>query len=121
MNFKKQKSRLISESALCGKRDLNPYGVYHTPLKRARLPVPPLPRASRDCLTDRLYYTTPHTSCQVETEKFFKGFFSVETESRKCGVYLSTTKLNIIPPILFSLKYGVCPFAAWQFSNAFDI
>ena len=32
------------ESALCGKRDLNPYGVNHTPLKRARLPVPPLPR-----------------------------------------------------------------------------
>ena len=28
----------------CGKRDLNPYGVHHTPLKRARLPVPPLPR-----------------------------------------------------------------------------
>ena len=27
----------------CGKRDLNPYGVNHTPLKRARLPVPPLP------------------------------------------------------------------------------
>ena len=26
----------------CGKRDLNPYGVNHTPLKRARLPVPPL-------------------------------------------------------------------------------
>ncbi len=28
----------------CGKRELNPYGVNHTPLKRARLPVPPLPR-----------------------------------------------------------------------------
>ncbi len=27
----------------CGRRDLNPYGVNHTPLKRARLPVPPLP------------------------------------------------------------------------------
>ena len=26
----------------CAKRDLNPYGVNHTPLKRARLPVPPL-------------------------------------------------------------------------------
>ena len=30
----------------CGKRDLNPYGVNHTPLKRARLPVPPLPHSS---------------------------------------------------------------------------
>lgn len=31
---------------LCGKRDLNPYSVNYTPLKRARLPVPPLPRAN---------------------------------------------------------------------------
>ena len=28
----------------CGKRELNPYGENHTPLKRARLPVPPLPQ-----------------------------------------------------------------------------
>ena len=27
----------------CGKRDLNPYSVNYTPLKRARLPIPPLP------------------------------------------------------------------------------
>ena len=26
----------------CGRRDLNPYSVNYTPLKRARLPVPPL-------------------------------------------------------------------------------
>ena len=30
----------------CEKRDLNPYGVNHTPLKRARLPVPPLSHAT---------------------------------------------------------------------------
>ena len=29
----------------CGRRELNPYDSHHTPLKRARLPVPPLPRA----------------------------------------------------------------------------
>ncbi len=32
----------------CEKRDLNPYGVNHTPLKRARLPVPPLSRVVLD-------------------------------------------------------------------------
>ena len=42
--IKKKQTRWIIESASCGKRDLNPYGVNHTPLKRARLPVPPLPR-----------------------------------------------------------------------------
>ncbi len=35
---------------LCGKRDLNPYSVNYTPLKRARLPVPPLPHTSRSKL-----------------------------------------------------------------------
>ena len=38
--------RLPTCSFWCGKRDLNPYGVNHTPLKRARLPVPPLPHSS---------------------------------------------------------------------------
>ena len=37
---------VLSFSFWCGKRDLNPYGVNHTPLKRARLPVPPLPRVT---------------------------------------------------------------------------
>ena len=39
----------------CGKRDLNPYGVNHTPLKRARLPVPPLSHAARIRATKILY------------------------------------------------------------------
>ena len=26
----------------CERRDLNPHGVHHTHLKRARLPIPPL-------------------------------------------------------------------------------
>ena len=41
----------------CGKRDLNPYGVNHTPLKRARLPVPPLPRIAHSCAQQILLYT----------------------------------------------------------------
>ena len=32
---------LYDHSAWCEEGDLNPYGVHHTPLKRARLPVPP--------------------------------------------------------------------------------
>ena len=41
---RKNKKHHLSMMLYCGKRDLNPYGVNHTPLKRARLPVPPLPR-----------------------------------------------------------------------------
>ena len=40
--FSRTKKADSFESAWCEKRDLNPYGVNHTPLKRARLPVPPL-------------------------------------------------------------------------------
>ena len=45
----------------CGQEDLNPYGVIHTPLKRARLPVPPLPRAD----IDNWYYTISFPRCQA--------------------------------------------------------
>ena len=39
----KKRPPLLQQSFVCGRRDLNPYGMLHTPLKRARLPVPPLP------------------------------------------------------------------------------
>ncbi len=41
----------------CERRDLNPYELPHTPLKRARLPIPPLSHInlSRKCL----YNITP--------------------------------------------------------------
>ncbi len=41
----------MSSFCWCGKRDLNPYGEIHTPLKRARLPVPPLPHATASAAT----------------------------------------------------------------------
>ena len=28
---------------MCGRRDLNPYPLLDTPLKRARMPIPPRP------------------------------------------------------------------------------
>ncbi len=52
------------EPALCGKRDLNPYGVNHTPLKRARLPVPPLPHIDRRSSVNDRYYSTGTSVCQ---------------------------------------------------------
>ena len=55
-NKKKEKVSLGDTfSFWCGKRDLNPYGVNHTPLKRARLPVPPLPHVR--FVRNILYYT----------------------------------------------------------------
>ena len=36
-----RKNRVVIAVSWCEEGDLNPYGIYHTPLKRARLPVPP--------------------------------------------------------------------------------
>ena len=55
----------------CGKRDLNPYGVNHTPLKRARLPVPPLPRITHYC-AQRIYYTPFSKNVNPFLKKSFK-------------------------------------------------
>ncbi len=40
---------LEPESVLCERRDSNPHGLLHTPLKRTCLPVPPLPLKIWDC------------------------------------------------------------------------
>ena len=59
----------------CEKRDLNPYGVNHTPLKRARLPVPPLSHSYRKPIfSDRLgrdisYYTRKNPFVKAFPEK----------------------------------------------------
>ena len=52
ITFRKERISLKKALALqvlfswCGRRELNPYDSHHTPLKRARLPVPPLPHDS---------------------------------------------------------------------------
>ena len=49
----KRRYRLVSPFFWCGRRDLNPYSVNYTPLKRARLPVPPLPHIKHLCFITR--------------------------------------------------------------------
>ncbi len=64
----------------CGRRDLNPYGVLHTPLKRARLPVPPLPHIGphpAGCSADGRYYSTIGGVCQGESVTKSISFSSV--------------------------------------------
>ncbi len=40
-----KKGRFLTKPAFlsCGRRDLNPYSFQNTPLKRARMPIPPRP------------------------------------------------------------------------------
>ena len=65
-SYTNTKDHLIGWSfGWCERRDLNPYGVNHTPLKRARLPVPPLSHIQFVAVPLRLrYYIKAILLCQ---------------------------------------------------------
>ena len=66
----------------CGRRELNPYDSHHTPLKRARLPVPPLPRAVAIATTSFIILFFRNLSSLFSN---FLAIFSIFTEFlRKC-------------------------------------
>ena len=47
---------------MCGRRDLNPYPLLDTPLKRARMPIPPRPQNKSD-------YKSREDICQALTKE----------------------------------------------------
>ena len=63
VRFKKRAHRLMC-SQWCERRDLNPYESLHTPLKRARLPIPPLSHNGS-------YFIIMCRKCQYKFEKKF--------------------------------------------------
>lgn len=50
---------------MCGRRDLNPNPLLDTPLKRARMPIPPQPHS----LGNEVYYTSFFLLCQALVRK----------------------------------------------------
>ena len=71
----KKKGSTLCYLFRCEKRDLNPYGVYHTPLKRARLPVPPLSRIL-GCVPHNIdYYTLFFSFVKCFLKKTLKNFY----------------------------------------------
>ena len=93
----------------CGRRDLNPYGVNHTPLKRARLPVPPLSQALLIIKPKGLY-------CQA---KYILGisttptsFFTIKYGRNRKQIAASGHNLmesngvSTTPTSFFTIKYG---------------
>ena len=71
----------------CEKRDLNPYGIHHTPLKRARLPVPPLSHTWNISLLIIPYFLKLST-------RFFKKVDFVQS-SKKYAVYFAVIYLYL--------------------------
>ena len=90
----KNRRLLASVFVWCGKRDLNPYGVNHTPLKRARLPVPPLPRATLISATRILYTIFQKKSIvsRLRTEIFTQSTFSRDILT----IYMLFERWNVV-------------------------
>lgn len=103
----------------CERRDLNPYESPHTPLKRARLPIPPLSQICSESLSlfpqNVDYYSKRGCLCQAFFQSFFNIFsFIFERHltpdySLSKAVILSAIALNTgaqsdAPPLPLSLK-----------------
>ena len=72
----------------CERRDLNPYGVNHTPLKRARLPVPPLSHIQFVAVPLRLrYYIKTFLVCQHLFAVFSFFIFYIKYPHKNLGFY----------------------------------
>ena len=67
----KQKTRSF-DLVWCERRDLNPYELPHTPLKRARLPIPPLSRIYFTLSSARILY-----HFQMHLSILFSIFFQI--------------------------------------------
>ena len=71
---------------------MNPYGVNHTPLKRARLPVPPLPHIAH-YRAQQIYYTP-----------FFQNVKTFFEKSLRKNEILSKSVLLVVFCVLFYKK-----------------
>ena len=110
---------MVSVLFWCERRDLNPYESPHTPLKRARLPIPPLSQVCSESLSlfpqNVDYYSKRGCLCQAFFQSFF-NIFSFIFERRLTldyslskAVILSAIALNTgaqsdAPPLPLSLK-----------------
>ena len=78
----KRRYRLVSPFFWCGRRDLNPYSVNYTPLKRARLPVPPLPHIKH------LYFITRRRSPRFFLTSLPRTYDIIHYEMRFVNTFL---------------------------------
>ena len=77
MSDKKQLSNLLVTESWCERRDLNPYELPHTPLKRARLPIPPLSHIHFTLSSARILYHF-QLGLSILFPRFFSTFFADE-------------------------------------------
>ena len=110
---------MVSVIFWCERRDLNPYESPHTPLKRARLPIPPLSQVCSESLSllpqNVDYYSKRGCLCQAFFQSFFNIFSFIFKRrltpdySLSKAVILSALALNTgaqsdAPPLPLSLK-----------------
>ena len=103
----------------CERRDLNPYESPHTPLKRARLPIPPLSQVCSESLSlfpqNVDYYSKRGCLCQAFFQSFFNIFsfifkrrlawdYSLSKAIILSAIALNTGAQSDAPPLPPSLK-----------------
>ncbi len=93
-------------SLWCGKRDLNPYGVNHTPLKRARLPVPPLPHSLERYI---VYYTSFRLS-RVNFKKTLQIRKKDRADLQSCFYTDSMAQSTVSSAAMLSMRFALLDF-----------
>lgn len=89
----------------CRRRDLNPHGFPHTPLKRARIPIPSRRHISIIVFSCQISFSLCDGSCFMETtlsKNDTQSFFSAE-----CHVDISRLMYSVVK-FRFSLCDGSC-------------
>ena len=116
---KKQATEYFIQRLVVRETGLEPVWKNHTPLKRARLPVPPLSlllcsglRFTPLCPCDGIYHTTSFPKCQYLFSIFSKIFSSFFTAFFKSHFATPSSSLDR----MISVAY--CFRSSWAFSTA---
>ena len=85
------------EPAMVRETGLEPVRDYHTPLKRARLPIPPLSRDSQMCIRDRQYsLKIVSEGGRIKYDKLFYDVYRYRSDSGEETYAVSYTHLFLL-------------------------
>ena len=113
------KQRIFEIYCWCERRDLNPYESPHTPLKRARLPIPPLSRRARLPIPPLSRLPQYYTTCGKKSQVFFQKnstvfcllFSALRTAAARAATIALRASSFLLPPPL-RLPEGTAKYTA---------
>ena len=103
----RKKRTPLKESSLVRETGLEPVRDYHTPLKRARLPIPPLSHIL--FARNVAYYSKDNRPCQAFFSKNFILFFNILTTKKATADCSAVDGLSVIRFCFHRLNYRLFP------------